>query len=634
MRVGNCPSCGAPVEFNPGGGKIKVCEHCSAVVLRGEANLENLGRVAELADTDSPLKVGLFGTFKGVGFGVAGRIQKSHGAGVWDEWCLAFDDGRTAWLSESEGDWNIMFPAGEVEVAPWPEMHPLASFSLRDKRFVVEEVGEARTLSAEGQLPDFAPDHHYVDATGPMGVFCSVDYGGEKPEAFVGNKVSLRELGFDASQLGGTPQRQALRDARCPNCNGPLPLLAPDATKRVACQYCGALHEVKGGKLEFLELLEKPSTPPTLALGSKGTLEGTEWTVLAFLVRGCEVEGTEYLWDEYLLWNRAAGFRWLMCANGHWTFLTPIAAGEVLAGPFTATFKGESYKFYQSVNTTTHYVLGECYWEVTRGETGWAAEFIKPAMSINQDMTPNEVTFTLGKLLEPEVVSKAFGGVKLSQPFGIASAQANPAGEKAKVAWKWAGIWSAGVFALFLVFAMMSYTDELVSLDLHSPVTAQPGSPEAQIFTEEFEIPKKTGIEVVITAPSLNNDWLAVQTDLVNVASGEVISVYGEAEYYQGVADGESWSEGSRAVNKSTSEVDPGKYVARFTPSWDKARNPVPPTFHAQVKGDGAGPGCPCCLILLLFAWPIFLQIRSSSFESTRWNDSVRQSAYWGGKTS
>jgi hypothetical protein len=600
------------------------------VVLRGEANLEGMGKVAELVDTDSPLKLGLYGNYKGSGpFQLVGRIQKSHGSGAWDEWCLQFDDGRHAWLSESEGEWNIMFSAGQVEVPPWRDMRPLSLVALRDKRFVVEEVGEATTVAAEGQLPDFAPNHQYIDATGPAGVFASVDYSGERPEAFVGNRIALRELGFDKSELGSTPRRQALRNALCPNCNGPLALQAPDATKRVACPFCGALHEVSGGKLEFLQLLEKPTVPPKIDLGKKGKLEGVDWVCIAFLVRGCEVEGNEYLWDEYLLFNREHGFRWLMCANGHWTFLTPIPAGEVVATTFSATHQAKSYKFYQSVNTTTHFVLGECYWEVAQGETAWAAEFIAPPNSINQDMTANEVSFTLGKLLAKEEVEDAFGTAPLPSPSGVAPAQLNPAQAKAQEAWTWAGLWSLGIFTTFVLFSMMSFTGVIHTREVQSRPGASPGAPDSQVFTGEFDITQKTGIAIEITS-NVNNDWLAVQTDLVNVDTGEVISVYGEAEYYHGVTEGESWSEGNRAINKSTAEVDKGRYVARFTPSWDKVRHPVPPAFRAVIKGDGPGPACPFCLIFLLFAWPAFLQIRSSSFETTRWNDSVRQSPHFG----
>ncbi len=156
MRLGECPSCRAPVEFRPGAGKVKVCDYCHTVVLRGDANLESLGKLAELADTESPLKVGLTGSFDGRSFTIAGRIQKTQGTAVWDEWFLSFDDQRTAWLSESEGEWNLMFPVSGVPLPLATDLKPLASFQLKNQRFVIEEVGQARTVAAEGQLPSEA----------------------------------------------------------------------------------------------------------------------------------------------------------------------------------------------------------------------------------------------------------------------------------------------------------------------------------------------------------------------------------------------------------------------------------------------------------------------------------------------
>ena len=46
MKVGDCPSCRAPVEFRPGAGQIKVCEFCQTVIFRGEVKLESLGKVS------------------------------------------------------------------------------------------------------------------------------------------------------------------------------------------------------------------------------------------------------------------------------------------------------------------------------------------------------------------------------------------------------------------------------------------------------------------------------------------------------------------------------------------------------------------------------------------------------------
>jgi len=623
VKVGQCPSCGAPVDFAAGAARVKVCEHCHTVVLRGTQGLESLGKVAELADTESPLRVGLTGRYSGNDFRVAGRIQKSHGKGAWDEWCLQLDDGRTAWLSESEGAWNLMFEAGETALPPPGQLKALAPFSVRDKRFVVEEVGDAKTVSAEGELPDFHTEHPYVDATGPSGVFASIDYGGGKPALYVGSTVTLEQLGFDRKELQPTPRREALRQARCTNCNGPLDLKAPDRTKRVACPYCGALLDVSAGKLDFLQLLEKPPYEPRIPLGSKGRLKDTEWTVLAFLIRSCRVEGTRYPWEEYLLWNREQGFRWLMQSNGHWTYLTPIPAGDCLFGARVAKHAGETYKQYQSVMATTDWVSGECYWEVNAGEQAFAQEFVAPPRSINVDQTVNEATVTLGELLSRDEVSKAFGiKTQLPWPMGVAPAQLNPWRERASDAWKWAGVWAGVLLLVFVALTAMGTSGTYFNKTIAVPADAKSASPEAMSFSEPFEIPHEVPLDVEVGCPSLSNSWCGIQVDLVNDKTDEVISVYAEPGYYFGSDSDGSWSEGSRSASKTTDEVEAGTYVIRTTASFDK---PVD-MFTVRVSGS-SGPGA-CCFLFFLFAlflYPVIASAASGQFEARKWEDSVFQ---------
>ncbi|MBL8919026.1 MAG: DUF4178 domain-containing protein [Myxococcaceae bacterium] len=629
MRVGDCPNCRAPVEFRPGAGKVKVCDYCHTVVLRGEFKLENLGRVADLVDTQSPLKVGLSGHHSGNAFTIVGRIQKSNGAGTWDEWCLGFDDGRTAWLSESEGEWNLMLPLDGVGVPPADQLRPLASFQLRDRLFVVEEVGHADTVAAEGQLPDFNRQHVYCDATGPKGAFCSLDYADNgSGEAFVGARTSIDQLGFDKAELAPTPKRDALKQARCPNCNGTLELKAPDAVKRVACPYCGALLDAGSGDLAFLQLLDKPPYEPVLPLGSEGTLLKTQWTVLAFLIRSTNVEGTRYPWEEYLLWNQQAGFRWLMNSNGHWTFLTPIAAGDVGLSFRKATWNGKGFKAYQQVFAVTDYVAGECYWQVTVGEQAKASEYVEPPESINCDETDTEATFTHGLMLSADEVKQAFR-LKATMPVaqGIAPAQVNPHKAKLGSQFAWAGIWSVVFLALLIAFSVIGDTREFMRTTFTVPPGVKPGTPESQQFSQPFTIDKKVPLEVEFEAPGLDNAWLAVQLDLVNEDTGEVVSVSPEASYYQGVDDGERWSEGSRSNSKQTAEVDPGKYVLRATPSFEQT-SMAARDYLVVVKADsGTGLCCPFFIFLLLFAGPLVTALRSSSFETRRWNEAVFQTS-------
>lgn len=646
MSQGQCPQCGAPVDFRPGAGQVKVCEHCRAVVVRGKVSLETMGQVAQLVDTEPPIKVGLFGTHQNVGFRIVGRVQKSHGTGVWDEWALAFDDGRTGWLAESEGEWKLTFPIEGAQVGTFDAIDAGTAFSVKDQRFVVEEKGLATTVSAQGQLPGFAPEGPYIDATGRAGLFCTIDYGGETPEVFIGSLLPLSELGFSRSDLEPQPRKESLKGATCTQCRGPLDLKAPDQTKRVACPYCGALLDVRHGELAFLQLLEQPKVKPALPLGAEGTLGGTKWTVLAFLVRSCVVEGNRYPWEEYLLFNREQGFRWVMRSNEHWTFLTPIPAGEVVLQPRGARYTGRpiprlqpekvapnpktpppNYELFQSVNVTTDVVQGECYWEVEVGEQAWAAEYIAPPCSLNLDRTANEVTFTFGEIIDATLLQTAFGlKAALLPPRGTAPASKNPWKARAKDGFVWAGIWSAALVVLGLVFGVMSEHGRYLRQTFDVVPGEAPGSPEAQRFSEPFEIPKATPLTVGFDTFALDQRWVAGQVDLVHEETGEVISVQLEVSHYSGYDDGESWSEGSLSDTKTTDEVPAGRYVARLTPSWDAALPPTTPlTVTVDAEGGGSGFCCMVLFLVLLFVPPIFSTIRSSAFETARWEESVRQ---------
>src|SRR5712692_10699179 len=106
----NCPGCGGPIEFKIGSAMVTICPYCRSVVARGDRQLENLGKVADLVETDSVLAVGLKGRYQGVPFELTGRTQLRHQAGgVWDEWYAAFADGRWGWLAEAQGRFYLTF---------------------------------------------------------------------------------------------------------------------------------------------------------------------------------------------------------------------------------------------------------------------------------------------------------------------------------------------------------------------------------------------------------------------------------------------------------------------------------------------------------------------------------------------
>lgn len=626
MTQGNCPSCGAPVEFTAGSAQVVVCSYCQTVVARKGLNLEAHGKIGTIVDTDSPLRLGLEGRHAGVGYRLVGHLQKDHGAGPWDEWYVEFDDARTGWLSESEGAFHLLFEAGEEEELLLEELVPGYRFSLRKQRLVVEERGHGRVTAAEGQFPsdlDPSADSHYVDATGPGGVFVTLDFGTRhaRPEVFIGRKLKLQELGIPPDQLRPRVRKVALQQARCTQCNGALELRAPDQARRVACPYCGALLDASQGKLAFLQLLEKPERPPKIPLGARGKLKDTEWICIGYLERSCEVEGVRYPWEEYLLFNKEQGFTWLMESNGHWVYLTPLEAGEVAVAEGTsAHYNGQRYRAFQQVTANTDRVLGEFYWEVQAGEQAFAEEYVAPPYSVNVDRTENEVTYTLGEYLEPQVVKEAFRLKEdLPSPYGIAPSQPNP--HSKGPAWRWAGLWLLVLLMVQIVTCARASDRQVLTQSVTVPAEAASGSPAAMSFSEPFSLDKRGNMKVELNAP-VNNTWLGIQGDLVNEETGEVTSFYQELSYYSGSEGGESWSEGSRSDTVYLSALPPGRYVLRTTAEFDKAGPQLPRQYNVVLTHDVPRGSWLCCALLLLLVGPLWASIRATSFESTRWAES------------
>jgi len=615
------------VEFTAGSAQVVVCGHCQTVVARRGASFEAHGKIGRILPTDSPLQLGLEGRHQRTGFRIVGHLQKDHGAGPWDEWYVEFDDGRNGWLSESEGAFHMLFDAGVEEHLSLSDLHPGQRLHLRERAWVVEERGHGPVLAAGGQLPAaVAPTQapYYVDATGPKGAILTLDFGTRDtdPEAFVGTRLKLEQLGIDTGQLRTRARRKVdLQQARCTECNGPLELRAPDKSLRVGCPFCGALLDVSRGKLSFLRLLEKPDHAPIIPLGARGTLKDTEWTCIGFLVRSCTVEGVRYPWEEYLLYNRSQGFTWLMYSNGHWVFLEPVAAGDVSLVPMvSAFFDGRRYKAFQNVHAVTETVQGEFYWEVSAGEWAEATEYVAPPYSLNVDATDDEVTYTHGEYLTPEAVKAAFQLPEVGPPQGILPSQPNPFSGSVKSATLWSLVWILGLLLLSGLFAASALDKVVLERTVTVPAESVSGAASAMSFSPPFELPKRGNVKVDLSA-SLNNDWLGIQGDLINQGTGDVVGFYEELSSYSGSDSDGAWSEGSPSASRTLSVLPAGTYVLRTTASFE-AGAPKARTFNVTLTHDPPRGGWFCVALVLILLGPVFAFIRSHGFETRRWADS------------
>ena len=61
VRSGQCPSCGAGIQFASNSATAQVCKHCNFVIARTDRDFRAIGRVADLVPIASPLTVGTMG---------------------------------------------------------------------------------------------------------------------------------------------------------------------------------------------------------------------------------------------------------------------------------------------------------------------------------------------------------------------------------------------------------------------------------------------------------------------------------------------------------------------------------------------------------------------------------------------
>jgi hypothetical protein len=392
---------------------------------------------------------------------------------------------------------------------------------------MVTEKGTATAMAADGEIPyKLTPNERsdYADLSGTDRAFGTIDYSMNPPWVFVGQEVSLADIGLaDARPAERKARRVAVGAMGCPNCGGSLELNAPDKSERVACPFCNSLLDVNQGNLKFLHAL-KPSPSPhefVLPIGAEGTFKtDIKFKVIGAVVRSVTIEGIQYFWHEYLLYNPKIGFRWLVHSDNHWNFVEPVNAAEVAVVGNTVNYNGRTYKIFQDAPARVEYVKGEFYWRVEQGETVRAIDFVAPPLMLSQEISKNEMNWSIGTYLTNAEVEKAFNVSDLPKPFSVAPNQPAPDGFYIKWGFAMLGI-------LLLVGILMIPLSGFSSTPLNQQIVLPPmvnATTPQTAFSQPFELKGNRNLRITATAP-VSNSFVELDVDLINEQNNEIESV-------------------------------------------------------------------------------------------------------------
>lgn len=629
----NCPSCAAPIEFQKGSTIVLVCPFCRSAVARTDRGLDDLGKVAEIVDSESPLKLGLKGQYKGQRFELTGRAQMRHEmGGVWDEWYATFSNGWVGWLAEAQGKFYLTFfqplPQG-AQIPSFENLQLGAAIEAipNQSPLMVTEKGTATSVAADGEIPyKLEPNErsNYADLSGKGNAFGTIDYSTSPPWVFVGNQVSLEEIGLgQAKSVKREARTVSTAGMGCPNCGGPLTLTAPDKTERVTCSYCNSLLDVNQGKLTWLKALKPPPSPPNfvLPIGAEGTfMSDARFKVIGAMVRSVTIDGIKYFWHEYLLYNPMIGFRWLVHSDNHWNFVEPVNPAEVeVTQPYgtgaTVKYNGQTFKIFQDAGAVVEFVQGEFYWRVSQGESVRAVDYIAPPLMLSMERSANEVNWSIGVYQTNEEIEKAFNLTDLPKPWSVAPNQPFTGGFYIK--------WGFGLLGLLILVAIFMLPFSFGNTPLNQAITL-PAAPNATapqtVFSQQFELKGNRNVRITANAP-VSNAWADLDVDLVNEQNQEIESVNIPIEYYSGTDSDGSWTEGSQTQDATLSALPAGKYSLRVEGTWQNFQQPM--TVNVKVEQNVSRGVNFCCAFVILAILPVLALFRKWTFESRRWSESM-----------
>lgn len=404
------------------------------------------------------------------------------------------------------------------------------------------------------------------------------------------------------------PAPPSVRSISCPNCGGTVQLRGMGRTVSAVCIQCLSVIDTSNAAVSVVQKFKAAERyQPLIPLGTRGKLRGEQYEVIGFQVRQLRVDGVEYRWAEYVLFNPYKGFRYLTEYNGHWNdvyVLTAVPEKRGEGRSKTATHLKETFRHFQHYQAFTIYVMGEFPWQVRVGEWAECDDYVHPPRMLSSERTDDEVTWSLGEYTSGADI---WAGFQLKgqppTPKGVFANQPSPHGGSIGQAWARFLFWAVVLLAVQLLFSAVHSNSFVFSR--HYRFQPQPGKTDNSFVTEMFDLTGHTSsVEVSIqsSAPGL----LFYNMALINNDTGRALDFGREAKTSDHVV---------------LSSVAPGKYYLRIEPETPYS-SIGEVQYQVDVRRDVTTWAFFVIGLILLIVPPVFSLFRSASFEAQRWQES------------
>lgn len=414
-----------------------------------------------------------------------------------------------------------------------------------------------------------------------------------------------------------------VKGLNCPGCGAAMTVRGFEHTVTVVCPQCLAILDAKDPNLQILQkFTDKTRVQLLLPLGSRGKWGGTLYEVIGYQRRTVKVDGTDYSWSEYLLFNPYKGFRYFTEYNGHWNFVRSLRALPRPVKGFGAKpsvqYEDVTFQHFSTAQARTTYVLGEFPWQVRRGESFAAKDYIAPPKILSSESSPSETTWSIGEYVSGKDIWSEFKAPGAPpKPEGIYLNQPSPYGDKPGELWRLC--WTFLLIGLAMTLGAYVFAQNRQVFADRYRFTAG-AQAESSFVTRVFELKgRPTNVEVE-TAADVSNNWAYFNYALINQDTGQAYDFGREVSYYSGRDSDGSWTEGSTKDTATLSSIPAGRYYLLVEP--ELAPGLASLDYSIRVRHDVPRSAYFWLIAVLLIIPPALSTFRRHSFETQRWQES------------
>jgi len=355
----------------------------------------------------------------------------------------------------------------------------------------------------------------------------------------------------------------------CPTCGASI-ALKDERAQTMVCEHCHGQIQLSTEQATAIGAVGGAPPGFQLEVGSPFEWEGVRYEVIGRTARREVNEPDEPLTFGYYLYNPTHHSLWASHYQGQWGLSrkTRVLPGgnafEVQPGGVMTTHDGRQWGATESTVTEVVYVDGSLPWLAQVGDQSQAAEFVAQDGSGEtyeaEYSARGELEYGHGRMLTPEQVAQATGGVATGEPEAGAeddyAASLQP-GQKPRL---------KAIGCITILFGVLCLVTALVLTFMGSnPIerTIPPTGGQIGPITIEDE---NTVLSVEIKQGFRQDGWSFIEGEVLD-ADEEYLFGFGDELWAESGYDGGHWHEEKNDSDVKVTIPEPGTYYLAFNAS-------------------------------------------------------------------